>query len=283
MKSRKKSTKKKKRLSTFLNDPLDSIVTHAGKFLDRAETDDILSAAAAAFCAYAGVKAAYPSGNPELIAAGGASGILGFQLTKSPNLAAGIAGVSILTALGLINAAPLLGQLGEGLQAMKDDLAAANYPQWFLDFKPADSVFGSAANFGKWLGYKLAVAMGMIPEGEPKTIGVPVMDSGAGGVGYDPSIPVQWPIDVYPPSPAPWEPPAPITPPYVPPDPDPDPYIPPTPEPEPTPEPQFIIHKRKEGMYCFTCTSCGATICSTSEESREINMNYHTHDPLPPE
>jgi hypothetical protein len=108
--------------STFLKNPLDSLATHAGKFIDRMTIPQLLDLLGAGISVYYGWKAipdtlpyeerGPPSGGgvggeaptPIEWKLGGASlGLISYQLARANNLAAGASGTIGLAAIGLCN------------------------------------------------------------------------------------------------------------------------------------------------------------------------------------
>lgn len=120
--------KKNTSSSTFLKDPLESIVVHIGKILDNATPSQITDVGLNLALGYMGYQAFK---TPE----GALLGPIALKLATSQNLAGSIAGVAGLTMLGLCWVNPA----GEG---EPDSTGMAGNPPPDMSPKPADPVTG---------------------------------------------------------------------------------------------------------------------------------------------
>jgi len=92
-----------------------SIARHIGKFIDNLKGEDILNLSAAAICAYAGWAAGKQLGADDMVALGMASsGLVSYQVAKSPGLIASAGAAAYLAGIGVIAA---YNPLVEGVEA----------------------------------------------------------------------------------------------------------------------------------------------------------------------
>ena len=99
-------TKRKKKDPFWkkLDPELKSLATHIGKIFDNAKPSDLIDLVAALTAGFAGFRAGQLAGVNLVGSLGlGGSGVMAYQLAKSPNVVAGASGVAYLASLGLIN------------------------------------------------------------------------------------------------------------------------------------------------------------------------------------
>jgi len=112
---------------------LKRVADHIGKFIDRMTAEDLFNIIAGSTAAYAGFKAAERLGHPlesQLTLAG--SGVMAYQIAKSPNNTASIGAMIYLSALGLMTIPfqwpdvplPTLEQISEGLTEIPPEMYA---------------------------------------------------------------------------------------------------------------------------------------------------------------
>ena len=110
----------KEKRSTFLKNPLDSLATHAGKFLDRMQLDDMLAIGMGAW-------GALHTQAPEHFL----TGMIGYKLARTeggtPPMSQ-VAGLGILAALGL--AGFKVGSTPEERENAVADVKAGVLAQW---------------------------------------------------------------------------------------------------------------------------------------------------------
>jgi len=98
----KKPRKSKKKKSTFLEDPLQSIALHIGKIVDNSSVKDVAEVGILGLIGYEGYKLWGTSG---LL-----SGIVGFKLATAPSEIAAASGVITLATMGLTAAVPSIAE-----------------------------------------------------------------------------------------------------------------------------------------------------------------------------
>lgn len=116
---------KKRKSSTFLKKPLDSLAVHIGKFVDRLGAKDLIDLCLYGTAAYYGYKAF--KDQPH----GAAMGVISLKLATSMNTAAGVAGVSGLVLIGLGNILPS-DVLEQSYESMKTS-QKTGMPGYYID------------------------------------------------------------------------------------------------------------------------------------------------------
>ena len=101
---KRKPRKPRKGFSRSNKEWEETIARHIGKVIDNLKGEDFINLMAAGICGYSGFVAAKQLGADNTLALGAAgSGVIAYQLAKSPNMIAGAAGLGYLASLGLID------------------------------------------------------------------------------------------------------------------------------------------------------------------------------------